>query len=159
MENAPTKYVSSRREYVAALGILVLELEAGESAEWAKDDIDWENGKRSNQVRLGRLLEEWKDMRDAYRHVGEACHNLELLVETFEHEDVDDDLKYQAVVYKCIVEPLFQILYMDHGSDTQLFESIPSPRGDITVSTSQLLSKVAKRELFDDFEEAESDEK
>ena len=137
-----------------------MELEAGESAEWTEDDIDWEMGTRSNQVRLGRILEEWKEtVRDDYRLVGKACHDFESLIETFDHPDVSDHLNYLAIVYKCILEPLFQILRRDFGSDAQLFQGIPSPRGDLSASANRIPSKVAKRELFDDFDMAKSDKK
>lgn len=60
----------NNREYMAAFGVLVMELQAGVSAEWTDDDLDWETDTMSNQVRLGRILEGWKEMvPDGYRHV------------------------------------------------------------------------------------------
>ncbi|OXV09921.1 hypothetical protein Egran_02316 [Elaphomyces granulatus] len=156
----PIENILNTSDYMAAFGVLFMELEAGESAEWTEDDIDWEMGTRSNQVRLGRILKEWKEkVRDDYRLVGKACHDFESLIETFDHPDVGDHLNYLAIVYKCILEPLFQILRRDFGSDAQLFQGIPSPRGDLSASANHIPSKVAKRELFDDFDMAKSDKK
>lgn len=155
MENIPN--VS---DYMAAFGVLVMELEANDSAEWTEDDIDWEMGTRSNQVRLHRILQEWEEtVRDDYRLVGEACYDFESLVETFDHPDVGPHLKYLAIVYKCILEPLFQILKKDFGANTQLFQGIPGPWGGLLASANWIPSKVAKRELFDDFDMAKSDKK
>ncbi len=157
---APMENITNVSDYMAAFGVLLMELEADESAEWTKDDIDWEMGTRSNQVRLGRILKEWEErVRDDYRLVGKACHNFESLVETFDHPDVDPHLKYLAIVYKCILEPLFQVLKKDFGSDTRLFHGIPGPWGGLSTSANQIPSKVAKRELFDDFDMAKSDKK
>jgi hypothetical protein len=156
----PMENVVNLSDYMAALGVLVMELEANESAEWTEDDIDWEIGVRSNQVRLGRILKEWKEkVRDDYRLVSGACHNFGSLVETFDHPDVGPHLKYLAIVYKCILEPLFQILNKDFGSDPHLFHGIPGPWGGLSASVNQIPSKIAKRELFDDLDMAKSDEK
>lgn len=147
----------SMSNYMAAFGTLIMELEANQTAEWTEDDNDWELETKSYQVRLGRILKEWEDtLRDDYRLIGEACRDFESLVETFDNPNIDPKLKQLAVVYKCILQPLYQILLKDFGSNPQLFQGIPTPWRSVPSSTS---STVARRELFDDFETTGSDKK
>ena len=140
---------------MAAFGVLIMELQAGKSAEWTDDDIDWEMNAESNHVRLGRILEEWKEVvPDGYRHVSRACHDFEWLIETFYNDNVACHLKSLAIVYKCILEPLFHILERNFGGDAQLFEGIPSPWEGPKVA-----EQVFESELFDDLDMAGSHEK
>jgi hypothetical protein len=144
----------NNREYMAAFGVLVMELQAGKSAKWTDDDLDWETNTNSNQVRLSRILGEWKrSVPSGYRHVSKACHDFESLIETFYHRDVA--CNSLAIIYKCIVEPLFQILERDFGDDAQLFEGIPSPWEGPKVAEQTFESL----ELFDDLDMAGSHKK
>ncbi|KAF3926614.1 M-protease [Arthrobotrys entomopaga] len=157
---APTEGSSSISDYMAAFGVLVMELEANEQAEWTDDDIDWETGTKSNQVRLARILKEWKEkVPDDCRLVSQACHDFEVLVEELDHPKISSHLKCLAIVYKCILEPLLQLLEKNFGFDTQLFKNIPGPWGYQTTFADEIKSRVTMRELFDDFDIVEADKK
>ena len=147
----------NNREYMAAFGVLVMELQAGESAEWTDDDLDWDTNTKSNQVRLGRILQEWKEMvPDGYRHVSRACHEFERLIGSFPDNNVACHLKSLAIVYKCILEPLFHILERNFGGDAQLFKGIPSLREGLSPSKA---AEQKSFELFDDLDMEGSYEK
>ncbi|KAH7218858.1 hypothetical protein DER44DRAFT_846806 [Fusarium oxysporum] len=144
-------------EDVAALGVLILELEANLLAGWTSDDEDYFTETKSNKARLYRILKEWKgDLTDFYRSIGSACFQFENLVETFEHPRVDPSLTSLAVLYKCIVNPLYQKLVSDYGEAQRLFQGTPGfciPIRQKRASGSGCLM------LYDDGESTEPDKK
>ena len=147
----------SLQEDVAALGVLILELEANLPAGWTDEDEDYETGAKSNRARLSRILKEWKgELPDRYHGVGSACFMFEQLVEDFDHPEIDRSLSNLAVLYKCIVNPLFRQLVSDFGAADRLFQGMPSlciPRRQNWASTTGRLV------LYDDWESPEPDKK
>ncbi|KAL2155989.1 hypothetical protein VTH82DRAFT_733 [Thermothelomyces myriococcoides] len=78
------RYLQS--DSIAALGVLLLELEANRKASWVEEDEDLDSGEKSNSVRLARILHEWEDLiSDDYRKVAEACLEFDRHVETLDH--------------------------------------------------------------------------
>lgn len=147
----------SLSEDVAALGVLILELEANLSAGWTDDDEDYETGTKSNRTRLSRILKQWRgDVTDFYYGVGSACFRFENLVEDFDHPKIEQSLRSLAILYKCIVNPLYQKLVSDFGFAERLFDgvsglSVPS-RQKKTLAIPPLI-------LYDDLESREPDKK
>ncbi|RYP66887.1 hypothetical protein DL771_007544 [Monosporascus sp. 5C6A] len=155
----PACFTRSRSlpEDVAALGVLVLELETNQSAGWTDDDEDYDRATKSNKMRLSRILKEWKgDLTDIYHVVGSACFRFENLVEDFDHPKIDQSLKDLAILYKCIVNPLFQKLSSEFGEAERLFPEIRRlsvPRRQKRPSTTGRLV------LYDDRESTEPGQK
>lgn len=145
---------------IAAFGVLLMELEADDEAPWSEYDVEWPSETKSNRVRLARILRDWEeDVGDEYRQVGRACLDFESLVETFDHPDIESDLKCLAIVYKCILDPLFRYLVKDFGKTAQIFQGIPGPWGSLSAAINLSPSDAAKRCLFDDLETTRSDER
>ena len=144
-------------EDVAALGVLILELEKSRSAEWTEEDEDYETKTKSNKIRLFRILNEWKgDIIDDYHRVGCACFQFEKLVESCDNPKIDQGLRNLAVLYKYIVNPLFQKLVTEFGDAGRLFQGISG----LSVPTIQKRASTIRRlVLYDDFESTESDKK
>jgi hypothetical protein len=145
-------------EDVAALGVLILELEANRSAGWTDDDEDYDTmAARSNKTRLARIMKEWKgNFPDVYHSVASACFRFDNLVEDFDHPKIDQGLKGLAILYKCIVNPLFQKLVSDFWEAESLFQRIPG----LSVPTAQKRSSTTGNlVLYDDLESAEPDKK
>ncbi|KAH7218860.1 hypothetical protein DER44DRAFT_846810 [Fusarium oxysporum] len=146
-------------EDVAALGVLILELEANRLAKWTEDDMEFDTGKRSNLLRLARILrdQDWfGELSDGYREIAMACLEFESLLGGFDHPRFEGDLKCLAILYKRIVNPAFQLLVSDFGAATQAFRSIP------VLSVPKRHKRHAnqtKAALFDDFEISSNDEK
>lgn len=91
-------------EDVAALGVLILELEANAQAPWIDEDEDLETGERSNLLRLARILddEHWVgELSDGYRLVAKSCLEFEAIVERSSLPGFKADLKSLAMLYKC----------------------------------------------------------
>jgi hypothetical protein len=147
----------SLAEDVAALGVMLLELEANRAAEWSEEDEDYETATRSNRARLLRIMKDWKgDLPDRYHGVGSACFMFEQLVEDFDHTKIDQSLRDLAVLYKCVVNPLYQQLVSEFGAADRLFPGIPGSR----VSGKQnRASNTGPLVLYDDWEATESDKK
>lgn len=144
-------------EDVASLGVLILELEANLTAGWTDDDEDYETETKSNRARLSRILKEWKgDVTSFYHGIGLACFSFESIVENFEHPDIDKELNKFTILYKCIVNPLFQKLVSDFPVTSNLFEGtsgLSIPARQQKVSTSSLIV------LYDDSESSAPDAK
>ncbi|KAF4432615.1 hypothetical protein FACUT_8303 [Fusarium acutatum] len=152
-----------RTEAIASFGVLLLELEANEIANWEDDDKDIEYGTLSNKVRLGRLLREWQeDVTDDYRNVSWACLDFDRLVNGLDNPKVD---RRDAVMYKCIFEPLFKLLIRDFSKTTsKLFRGVEGPWENILqrskISPSHFSkTKVSKHILFDDHDDPGNKEK
>jgi hypothetical protein len=145
---------------IAAFGVLIMELEADDEAAWSADDVEWPSETKSNRVRLARILKDWQcDVSDEYREVGRVCLDFESLVETFDHPNIASDLKYLAIIYKCILDPLFRSLVKDYGKTIHLFQGMPGPWGSLSAAMNLSPSDAAKRALFDDLETTRSDDR
>jgi hypothetical protein len=144
-------------EDVAALGVLILELEANRWAGWTEDDEDYDTATKSNKTRLCRILKEWKgDLTDFYKSLGSTCFLFENLVDGFDHPEIDQSLRSLAILYKCILNPLFQKLVSDFGAAERLFQGISG----FSIPTRQKRAEAAGRVLlYDDWESAKPDEK
>lgn len=138
---------------IAAFGVLVLELEADRQALWTEEDTYWLSGERSNQVRLARILKSWEDLiSDGYRGVAKACLEFDSLVENTSHMEIGHDKKGIAVIYKCIVEPLFFQMMKSYGKLGPLFKDMFGPGRGLGPAMNLSAYSTAKRILFDDDE-------
>ncbi len=147
----------SLHEDVAALGVLLLELEAERSAGWTADDEDYETGVKSNSARLIRILKKWEgDLAVRYRGVGSACFMFEKLVEDFDRTEIDQGLSKLAVLYKCIVNPLYRQLMSDFPETAHLFQGMPGLRIPVRENRASTTRRLV---LFDDGESSERDTK
>ncbi|KAI3322337.1 hypothetical protein HD806DRAFT_122430 [Xylariaceae sp. AK1471] len=150
---APKENPGLQSDDIAAFGVLILELEADRKAPWTKEDNDWISGAKSNYVRLARILKDWEgDVSDEYRGVAKACLEFDSLVENFDHPDIMLDQKGLAVIYKCILEPLFCHLIRSFGNLSSLFEGMLGPWRSLAAPMRLSPSNTAKRVLFDDDE-------
>ncbi|KAJ2981443.1 hypothetical protein NUW58_g6689 [Xylaria curta] len=146
-------------EEIAALGILILELEANMQAGWTNDDEDFETGEKSNVCRLIRILsdENWTgELSDGYRQIAKSCLEFENLVEASRFPCGEADRRNLAMLYKRVVNPLFQLLVSSFGTAAQVFRSIPA------LSVPERQKKKSSRTnmvLFDDFEMSGDDTK
>lgn len=146
-------------ETISAFGILIMELEANNQAKWDEEsDVDLEYGTLSNQIRLGRVLEEWEDdLTDSYRDIGQACYDFDSHVRTVSTQLGDE--RHLAVVHKCIVDPLFKSLITDFSSLYRLFEGKSGPWNRLSAAITLTPQKASKRVLFDDHETTASDKR
>ncbi|KAF2963179.1 hypothetical protein GQX73_g10399 [Xylaria multiplex] len=147
------------QEDVAALGILILELEANTQASWTDEDEDFETGERSNLLRLARILNDayWIDeLSDGYRQVAKSCLEFEILTECFSSPGFDASMKGLAMLYRCVVEPLFQMLVSDFGVAAQAFRNIPALSVPKRQKRQPLRTEIV---IFDDTEAMENDVK
>ncbi len=136
---------------IAAFGVLVLELEANRKASWTTDDEDWITGEKSNHVRLARVLKTWEDLvSDDYRRVAKACLEFDSLVEGLDHPDIVPERKGLAIIYKCILEPLFRHVTKSFGNLAPIFKGMFGPGRSLTAPMDISPSITAKRVLFDD---------
>ncbi|KAI9146885.1 Thermostable alkaline protease [Paramyrothecium foliicola] len=147
-------------EDIAAFGVLLMELEADEAADWTDEDTEWPSDVKSNRVRLARLLREWETVvSDEYRQIGRNCLDFENLSESFEHSRLGPEMKHLAILYKCILDPLFRCLVKDFGKAAQLFQGIPGPWATLSEALSISSLNVEKRCLFDEAETPRSDKR
>lgn len=142
-----------RSDTIAAFGVLVLELEADRQAPWDPSDSDWLSGEKSNQVRLARVLKSWEELiSDDYRGVARACLEFSSLVDNVNHSEIEADKKSLAVIYKCILEPLFRHMMKSFGNLGPLFKGMFGPVRGLAAPMNLSASSTAKRILFDDDE-------
>ncbi|KAM0544220.1 hypothetical protein ACHAPJ_011909 [Fusarium lateritium] len=147
----PRQDARLQSDNIAALGVLVLELEADRKADWDLDDEDCFTGERSNRVRLARMLQGWKDeVSDDYRRIAEACLNFDSLVENLDHSDIVKERKGLAVIYSRILEPLFRYITSSFGDLKPLFQGMFGPGRSLTSPINISSAVTAKRVLFDD---------
>lgn len=148
---APKENINLQSDDIAAFGVLVLELEANRQAPWTEADNEWGSREKSNLVRLARILRAWEDIvSDDYRGVAKACLEFDILVKGLDHPDILSEQKGLAVIYKCILEPLFRHLLRSFGNLTPLFEGMFGPWRSLAPAMSLSPSNTAKRVLFDD---------
>ncbi|CAF3523454.1 unnamed protein product [Fusarium graminearum] len=142
---------------IAALGILILELETNRRADWVDDDEDWQTGERSNRGRLSRILHVWKDdVADDYRRIGDACLNFDNHVLDLDDSDIVTERKELAVIYSHILEPLFECSMSSFGELQPIFEGMLG-RSRLLASPIIVPSDITtKIVLFDDDDIAES---
>ncbi|KAH0441203.1 hypothetical protein CcaCcLH18_02113 [Colletotrichum camelliae] len=126
-------------------------------AEWTDDDEDYLTATRSNSARLFRILEEWKnDLSDHYCSVGWACFQFEELIEKFDHPEIGKSSKDLAILYKCILNPLFRRLVSDFGEADNLFQGVSA----LSVPTRQKRpTRLERLVLYDDQESSQPDKK
>ena len=147
----PKKDTKLQSDNIAAFGVLVLELEADRMASWTEVDNDWISGEKSNHVRLARILKSWEDyISDDYRNIAKACLEFDSLTESLDHPDIVSEMKGLAIVYKCILEPLFRHMMKSFGNLGPVFEKMFGPGRSLATPTSLSPSNTAKRILFDD---------
>lgn len=144
-------------EDVAALGVLILELETSFTAGWTDEDEDYDTAARSNKMRLSRILREWKDdLKDCYYNIGLACFQFDTLVEDLDDLKIDQDLRSLAVLFKCVLSPLYQKLVTDFGATKDLFQGVPD------LSVPQRQGRTSNRKhlvLYHDSESTEPNQK
>ena len=148
-------------EVIAALGIIIMELDAGNAGALDEvEDVDLESGQPSFQVKLGRILYQWRErVRNVYRMISQACHDFESLVQAVDHPKLKPELKGAAVLYKCIFEPLKSQLLKEFYAKTQMFHGLSAPFGKLGSIGSITASQATKFVLFDDDEVPESDKR
>ncbi|KAK4195218.1 subtilisin-like protein [Triangularia verruculosa] len=140
-----------KSDSIAAFGVLVLELEAERKASWTEDDEDWITGEKSNHVRLARVLMTWEDcIMDDYRRVAKACLEFDSLIEGLDHPDIIPERKELAIIYKCILEPLFRLGVNSFGNLADTVKGLFGPGRSLTAPMDISQSVTAKRVLFDD---------
>lgn len=140
-----------QRDNIAAFGVLILELEADRKANWTAGDEDWISGEKSNHVRLARILKTWNDLvSDDYRTVAKACLEFDSLIQILDHPDIVPERKHLAIIYKCILEPLFRHIMKSFGNLAPLFKGMFGPGQSFTAPMNISPSVTAKRVLFDD---------
>lgn len=145
---------SLQSDNIAAFGVLVLELEAHRRAAWTSEDEDWLSGAPSNSIRLARVLKDWEDsVSDDYRRVAKACLEFESLIQKLDHPEITSEKKSLAVIYKCILEPLFRHMTTTFEDLTPLFKGMFGPSRGLTAAMEITAEGTAKRELFDDNDE------
>lgn len=147
----PKSHKRLQSENIAALGVLVLELEADRKANWIPDDEDWASGEKSNCMRLTRILKSWEDLvSDDYRSVAKACLEFDNLIESVDHPEIVSERKSRAVMYKCILEPLFRHTTKSFGNLAPLFKGMFGPGHSLTPLMNISPSATTKHVLFDD---------
>jgi hypothetical protein len=140
-------------ETVAAFGVLLMELESNEMADWEDVEDDLEFGAPSDQLRLGMALEMWvRHVRDGYRAIAQACYDFPSLVNEVECDMLGPQLKRMAVICNCILRPLYNLLLTDHSDTAALFEGTSGLLRSLHTPINITSSKAAKQVLFDDFE-------
>jgi len=147
----PQKDTGLQGDNIAAFGVLVLELEADRKANWIADDEDWLSGEKSNHVRLARVLNSWTDLvSDEYRKIAKSCLDFDVLIESLDHAKIIPERKGLAIIYKCILEPLFHRITTSFGNLAPIFSGMFGPSRSFTVPMNISPSVTAKRVLFDD---------
>ncbi|KAH8587087.1 peptidase S8/S53 domain-containing protein [Bisporella sp. PMI_857] len=147
----PKKHTMLQSDIIAAFGVLVLELEADRKADWTAGDEDWISGEKSNHVRLARVLNTWEDLvSDDYRTVAKACLEFDSLIECLDHPDIVLERRGIAVIYKCILEPLFRHIMKSFGNLAPLFNGMFGPGRSLMAPMKISPSITEKRVLFDD---------
>ena len=136
-----------------------MELKTGQTAGWSDADYDYETSEPSNQVRLGRVLEDWrKEIGFRYEVVGRVCQAYESCLETFHHPDLDDSHKAHALIYKRIFKPIARALTDDFPSTRGHFESMPSLLAADFGSRRHQSAKNTRLVLYDDSSSTECEE-
>lgn len=149
----PRDFATEQSDNIAALGILVLELEVCRRASWTSDDEDWLAGERSNYTRLARILEDWKDsVYDDYRKIAKACLDFNVLVAGLEESQIPQERRGIAVIYKYILEPLVRSTAKSFADLLPLMIDIFGPSRGLTIATERTAQNTAKFSLFDDDE-------
>ena len=138
-------------ENIVALGILILELETQRKANWADDDKEWPSMEKSNRVRLARILRHWSDdVRDEYRTVATACFYFDSLLENLDHPEIICEKRGLAVIYKCILEPLFLHITTCFGDLATHINGVCGLAHSLAAPLNISPSGTRKQVLFDD---------
>ncbi|VUC27265.1 unnamed protein product [Clonostachys rosea] len=145
---APNTVVGNLGDSVAALAVLVLELETERKASWTETDKDFDTGERSHAKRLGRLLGEWGGkITDDDRKMAHACLEFNCRVRNLADKCVPEDVKTPAAIYKWILQPIVKRSAGRFRQIEQLFTEILAPRAHIPSSRN--ISSDNSGDLFD----------
>ncbi|CVK98062.1 uncharacterized protein FMAN_12180 [Fusarium mangiferae] len=146
---------------IAALGVLVMELEANGKASWSAGEADEVSGKGSNISRLTRILgdSEWQsDVDDKYRQIAKACLEFNTLVDTLDQPRISADRKGLAIIYKKILVPLYDQLVDSFEECADLFDDILGPGRPLAPPVSKPLAVGERPILFDDEDDTPSEQ-
>lgn len=147
----PNRNTRPQSDSIAALGVLVLELEANRKANWTADDEDRLLGEKSNRRRLARILKSWEDLvSDDCRSVATACLEFDNLIASFDYPKRVSGKKRHAVIYKFILEPLFRHAMGSFKSLTPVFHEMFCCDRTLTAPINIAPSIPAMRVMFDD---------
>ncbi|KAF5705144.1 hypothetical protein FMUND_12223 [Fusarium mundagurra] len=154
---------SPQSDNIAALGVLLMQLEAARKSEWLPDaDKDWITGQRSNHFRLFRMLGDMElkgRVSDGYRQIARACLEFDGLVDDLEHPEIGVQRKALTIIYKCILGPLHEQAtshfgdLKDHFNGIFGYEPFSVPTAGSHLATAKSLT------LFDDEDSRPSEEK
>uniref|UniRef100_A0A8H7MZ22 Peptidase S8/S53 domain-containing protein n=1 Tax=Bionectria ochroleuca TaxID=29856 RepID=A0A8H7MZ22_BIOOC len=101
----PSTAAMGLTDRVAALGVLILELETGRKALWTRMDRRSRTG--SHRRRLRRLLHEWEgNIIGENKRIALSCLDFETLLQDFEDSNVSQSEKMHAIIYKHILGPI-----------------------------------------------------
>ncbi|KAF5620258.1 extracellular serine protease [Fusarium sp. NRRL 52700] len=112
---------------IAALGVLIMELEADRKASWIAEENDEPSREGPNISRLTRLLEDpdWEgDVDDNYRQIAKACLEFNILVDSLDQPLISADRKRLAIIYKKILVPLYDRLVDSFRESANVFADI-----------------------------------
>lgn len=138
---------------IAALGVILMELEGLHESKWRDRDQDWISGQRSNHFRLFRMLEEkqWKDrVTDGCRQIARACLEFDGLVDDLEHPKIIGQRKSLAAFYKYILTPLYVDATSGFGDLKPLVKGMFGPERFSVPPASTRLETTKSLILFDD---------
>ncbi|KAF5538050.1 extracellular serine protease [Fusarium phyllophilum] len=138
---------------IAALGVLVMELEAGRKASWTPGEKDEASRGGSNISRLTRILKDpdWlEDVDDPYRQIAKTCLEFNSLVENLDQPRISADRKGLAIIYKKILVPLFDRLVDSFKGSADLFDDMLGSGRPLAPPVSKPLAVEEKVILFDD---------
>ncbi|KAF5584288.1 peptidase S8 [Fusarium subglutinans] len=146
-----------RSDNIAALGVLIMELEADRKASWYNEEKDKLSKERPNISRLNRILEdpEWDGrVDDNYRQIAKACVEFNSLVDSLDQPRISADRKGLAITYKKILQPLYDRLVDSFKDSAQVFADIFNdmlgPGRSLAPPVSKALAAGERAILFDD---------
>ncbi|KAF5652765.1 subtilisin-like protein [Fusarium sp. NRRL 25303] len=145
--------MSPQSDNIAALGVILMELEGLQKSEWCDRDQDWISGQRSNHFRLFQMLEEkeWQDrVTDGCRQIARACLEFDGMVDDLEHPKIFGQRKSPAVFYKYILEPLCVHAINGFGNLKPLVKGMFGGERLSVPPTSTHLATTKSLVLFDD---------
>ncbi|KAF5583569.1 peptidase S8 [Fusarium pseudocircinatum] len=142
---------------IAALGVLIMELEARRKASWTAEEKDEVSKERPNISRLNRILEDldWEgDVDDNYREIAKACLEFNSLVNSLDQPRISADRKGLAIIYVKILVPLYDRLVNSFRESANVFADIFNgmlgPGRPLASPVSKPLAAGERVILFDD---------
>ncbi|KAK7216483.1 hypothetical protein V2G26_004486 [Clonostachys chloroleuca] len=96
-------------ESVAALGVLILELETGFKSSWERDDEMSTTGEMSHHLRLSRLVREWSNaLTEDIQRIARSCLEFNFLVDNLPGNSVTEGMRRPLIIYQHLLEPIFR---------------------------------------------------